>query len=199
MFAAESLSVIRADRLLFEAVSFSLAPGAALLLKGRNGAGKSTLLRVLAGLRRPDHGDTNWNNVNILQDREAHAARIGWLSHHDAIKPALTARENLLFPARVQGGDIDTALQRMGLADLSDLPARMLSAGQKRRLALARAMLGDRPLWLLDEPLNGLDTPSITLLTAALAAHRSRGGIVIAATHQGQPLPGAALLQLAPE
>jgi len=199
MFLAENLFVVRDDRIIFDRVGFSLAPGAALLLLGRNGAGKSTLLRVLAGMRRPDGGRVTWDGEEIFADPVAHTERLAWLSHLDAMKPGLTARENLAFAACIQGGKILSVLERMGLADLADLPVRMFSAGQKRRLALARVMLGGRPLWLLDEPTNGLDAVSVERLTATLATHRAQGGMVIAATHQSLALPCAAVLRLGPE
>jgi heme exporter protein A len=196
MLTALHLTVIRNDRLVLDNLSLTLAPGGAAVLLGRNGAGKSTLLRTLAGLRRPDAGELLWNHHPIHLDRDAHAARVAWLSHQDAIKPGLTTRENLAFAARCHGGDIDQALARLNLTDLADLPARMLSAGQKRRTALARMMLGNRPLWLLDEPTNGLDAASIALLARALAEHRAQGGMVIAATHTDLALPDAAVIQL---
>ena len=196
MLYADQLFVVRNDRILFDGVGFSLAAGGALLLVGPNGAGKSTLLRVLAGLRRPDGGTVRWDGAEILADRDAHSARVTWLSHLDAVKPGLSAAENLAFAARVQGGDVASVLDRMGLAELADLPARMLSAGQKRRLALARVMLGDRPLWLLDEPTNGLDSGSVVRLAEAIAAHRAQGGMVIAASHLDLALPDAAILDL---
>jgi len=196
MLLAENLLVVRGDRILIEDTGFALAPGGALLLRGRNGAGKSTLLRIIAGLRRPDAGTISWDGGDVFADRLAHAGRLSWLSHQDALKPGLTARENLAFSAHTQGGDVAAVLARMGLSELAALPARMLSAGQKRRLALARTLLGDRPLWLLDEPANGLDAESVTGLAAALAAHRAAGGMVIAATHQDLPLPNAAELRL---
>jgi len=196
MLYADQLFVVRNDRILFDGVGFSLAAGGALLLVGPNGAGKSTLLRVLAGLRRPDGGTVRWDGAEILADRDAHSARVTWLSHQDAVKPGLSAAENLAFAAKMQGGDVASALDRMGLGELADLPARMLSAGQKRRLALARVMLGDRPLWLLDEPTNGLDSGSVVRLAEAIAAHRARGGMVIAASHLDLALPDAAILDL---
>jgi len=196
MFSARELFVIRGDRIVFEGVGFDLAPGGALLVFGRNGAGKSTLLRILAGLRRPDSGQVLRDGADIFADREAHMARVAWLSHQDAVKPGLTVRENLLFAARIQGGAIGRALERMALEHLADLPARMLSSGQRRRLALARTMLGDRPLWILDEPANGLDAASAALLAAAIAIHRGEGGMVCAATHLDLALPDAAVLTL---
>ena len=121
---------------------------------------------------------------------------LAYVGHLDAVKPGLTAAENLRFVASLSGGDPGAALDAMGLGALADLPARLLSAGQKRRLALARLPLAHAALWLLDEPTLGLDTASIGRLGALLAAHRGGGGIVVAATHLPLPLPGAAELRL---
>ncbi|MCP9319465.1 heme ABC exporter ATP-binding protein CcmA [Acetobacter persici] len=185
---AESLSVFRGDRLVLDDVSLTLAPGGALLLTGPNGAGKSTLLRVLAGLRRPDGGALLWDGVPVTQDRTAHAARVAYLGHQDALKPSLTVQENLALFARAGGGEMDTALKAVDLLHLSTLPARLLSAGQKRRTALARVLLAQAPLWLLDEPSLGLDAAAVDLLGAAIAAHRAQGGLVVATTHVPLPL-----------
>lgn len=196
MLIADNIAVLRGGRLVLDGVNLVLAAGGALLLRGPNGAGKSTLLRCLAGLRRPDAGIITWNGQDIFADRETHATRIGWASHADATKPGLSARENLDFAAQTQGGDIVTALESVGLADRAALPARMLSAGQKKRLALARLLLGRRPLWLLDEPTNGLDAATVARLGALIESHRAEGGMLIAATHLDLPLRGAALLEL---
>ncbi len=193
---AEHLSAIRGERLVFHAVSFDLPEGGALILSGRNGAGKSTLLRVLAGLTRPASGRLLWDGEDALADRAAHGARVALLGHQDALKPGLTAAENLAFAARLSGRKVEDALVALGIEDLADLPARMLSAGQKRRLALARVSLSAAPLWLLDEPTLGLDEAAIARLGALLARHRAAGGMVVAATHVGLPLPGAETLRL---
>jgi len=196
MLEARNLACIRGERAIFADLSFHLAPGGALLLVGANGAGKSTLLRLLAGLLRPEAGDLLWDGADALADRAAHAARLRYLSHQDALKPALTARENLEFFAHLWGGGVDAALAALDLLPLADLPARVLSSGQKRRLALARLALAPAPLWLLDEPTVGLDAASVGRLGALLAAHRAAGGMVLAATHLPLPLPGALELRL---
>jgi heme exporter protein A len=196
MLSAENLLVIRGGRVVLDGAGLAVARGGALLLRGRNGAGKSTLLRCLAGLRCPDAGRICWDGVDVFADRDAHAGRVAWLSHLDAVKAGLSVRENLAFAARVQGGDAGAALARMGLAELADVPTRMLSAGQKRRVALARMMLGRRPLWLLDEPTNGLDVASVGRLQGAIEAHRAEGGMVIAATHLDFTLPGSLTMEL---
>ena len=191
VLAAEDLAARRGGRVVFAGLSLRAAPGEALLLLGPNGAGKSTLLRVLAGLLRPAAGSLAWAGEEVALDAAAHGARTRYLGHQDAIKPSLTPREDLGFWARLRGGEPEAALASMGLSGLGGLPCRTLSAGQRRRLALARLTLGDAPLWLLDEPTLGLDTASVVRLGALLAAHRARGGIVLAATHLPLPLPGA--------
>ncbi len=197
MLEARELACLRGERVVFAGLSFALEAGTALLLTGANGAGKSSLLRLLAGLIPPAEGVLLWQGQDALADRAAHARRLRYLSHQDALKPALTARENLAFFARLWGGDAEAALAALDLLPLADLPARVLSAGQKRRLALARLALGaDAPLWLLDEPTVGLDTASVARLGALLARHRAAGGMVIAATHLPLPLLDARELRL---
>ncbi len=195
MLQAAGLAAMRGERLVFAQVGFTVPQGGALLLEGPNGSGKSTLLRVLAGLGRAEVGTLTWNGEDVLADRAAHAARVAYLGHQDAVKPGLGVAENLAF----WGGRtaVADALERMGLHRLADLPARMLSAGQRRRLALARLALSEAKLWLLDEPTLGLDAVSVTGLGALLAGHRAAGGVVVAATHLPLPLPGADALRLA--
>lgn len=186
----EEVSCFRGDRLVLNHVSVSVAAGGALVLVGPNGAGKSTLLRVLAGLKRVDAG-----RVRFDGDTD-YAGKAAYLGHQDAVKPGLSALENLAFAARIGGGSPRTALEGVGLGALAAFPARMLSAGQKRRLALARLALLGAPLWLLDEPTVGLDMAAIERFGGALAAHRATGGVVVAATHIALPLEGAVTLDL---
>lgn len=193
MLEADGLAAIRGERLVFADIGFRLEPGAALLLTGPNGAGKSTLLRVLAGLVRAEAGRLCWDGAEVLVDRAGLAGRLAYVGHQDAIKPGLTVAENL----RVWGIGVTPALAAVGLAALAGLPARMLSAGQRRRLALARLALAPRALWLLDEPTLGLDRASVERLATLLVGHRAAGGMVIAATHLPLPLPDARTLALA--
>jgi heme exporter protein A len=186
----EGLSVFRGERLVLDRVGLGAAAGGAVLLLGPNGAGKSTLLRVVAGLLRPAGGRV------LFDGDEEFAGRVAYLGHLDAIKPGLTAAENLAFAARISGGDVGAALAALGLSRLADLPARMLSAGQKRRLALARLSLAGAPLWLLDEPTLGVDAASVAAFGEVLARHRAAGGVVLAATHLPLPLPDAAEVRL---
>ena len=189
---AAGVSAFRGERLVLRDLSFEVPDGGALLLLGANGSGKSTLLRVLAGLKRLDAGQVAWRG----QDVREQPAPVAYLGHLDAVKPGLTARENLALAARVGRGDPAQALAALELSALADLPARLLSAGQKRRLALARLLVSRAGLWLLDEPTLGLDADSVARLGALMAAHRAAGGVVVAATHLPLPLENAADLRL---
>ena len=193
---ARGITVFRGERLVLDGIDLSCAGGGAVLLTGPNGAGKSTLLRILAGLRAPDAGSLLWDGAPIRDDSLAHARRIAYLGHQDALKPGLTLAENLRLAGITGGGALDSALAAVALSDLRDLPARLLSAGQKRRAALARVLLLRAPLWLLDEPSLGLDAGAIDLLGALLARHRAEGGLVVATTHVPLPLDGAEQLGL---
>ncbi len=194
MLVAEALAAFRGERLVFRDLSFRVEPGDALVLAGPNGSGKSTLLRVLAGLAPPAAGRLLWDGADALLDLTEHAARLRYLGHQDAVKLGLTTAENLAVAAK--GEPVGPALEALGLAELATLPARILSAGQKRRLAIARLAFGAAPLWLLDEPTLGLDDASVARFAALLARHRARAGLVIAATHLPLPLPGARELRL---
>ena len=196
MLSAKDVAVFRGERLVFSDFSFSVAAGGALVLTGPNGSGKSTLLRLLAGLIRPAAGRLVWDGADAFADLAEHGRRVAYVGHQDAVKPGLTVAENLRFSAAVSGRSIGAALSSVGLQTLAELPARMLSAGQKRRLALSRLLLSAAPLWLLDEPSLGLDRAAIERLGALLATHRAGGGMVVAATHVALPLPGAAELRL---
>ncbi len=179
--------MFRGERLVFRDIFLHLRPGGALLLRGPNGAGKSSLLRAVAGLTPVAAGKILWDGEDALEDLPTHARRIAWLGHLDAIKLALTAAEQVSTPA---------ALAALGLSGYAELPAKFLSAGQKRRLALARVAASGAPLWLLDEPTNGLDAASISRLAGIFAAQRASGGMILASTHTDLDLPGAEILRL---
>ena len=201
MLKAEGLAAFRGERLVFRDLDFAAAAGGALVLAGPNGSGKSTLLRLLAGLGRAAAGRLLWDGRDALADLATHAKRVAFVGHQDAVKPGLTVAENLAFCAALasagSGATVAEALAALALTDLADLPARMLSAGQTRRLALSRLALTAAPLWLLDEPTLGLDTAAIARFGSLLHGHRERGGIVIAATHVPLPLHDVVEFRLA--
>ena len=193
----ENIALERGERRIAGGITARVAGGAALLLQGPNGSGKSTLLRVLAGLLPPAEGAVKWDGADVARAREAHRARLCYLGHQDALKAGLTALENLQFWARFAADDRDAAaaLAAFGLARLADRPARTLSAGQRRRLALSRLALSDAPLWLLDEPVTALDAEARAMFAALLGQHLAKGGLAVIATHE--PLAAeAAVLRL---
>ena len=197
-FNGSDISCIRGGRLVFDGLSFDVDSGGAVLLTGPNGSGKSTLLRVMAGLIDPTVGGLFWDGEAVAGNKPDHCARLHYLAHAEAIKPPLSVTEDLRFWQAVNGSDapVGDAIDAMGLGDRAEIPCRYLSAGQRRRLALARLLLSDTELWLLDEPSVGLDTASIARLRSAIAAHRAGGGIVIAATHVDLGLDAAQALDL---
>jgi len=172
--------------MVFRGLSLRAESGRALSLEGPNGAGKSSLLRMLAGLLAPAAGDISFETARgAVGEAEERGRLVGLLAHQDAVKPQLTPRETLDFHARLYGvaACAPVLLERVGLKRQAELPCQYLSAGQKRRLALARLVLSARPLWLLDEPLAALDAQGKDLLRAMIATHCAAGGIVVAATH----------------
>ena len=196
-FAGRGLACRRGERLVFAGLSFTVPPGGALALTGPNGSGKSSLLRLMAGLTPPEAGGLAWDGVPAREDPAAHRARLHFIGHDDAVKPALTVAETLTFWAGMHGGSaIAPALEHFGLAALAAWPCRLLSAGQRRRLALARLVASPAPLWLLDEPLTGLDSDAVADLASAIAAHRAQGGLVVYSTHTALPLEDIATLSL---
>ncbi len=199
LFVAENLACVRGGRRLFAGLAFELGPGDALILRGPNGSGKSSLLRLLAGFLAPVAGQLLWDGTPLTNDWPAHRNRLHYVGHADAVKTILTVRENLSFAAAIAGGAadaIDRALEAFDLLRLAAVPARHLSAGQKRRLALARLLATERALWLLDEPGVGLDAANRVHLERAVAGHRAAGGIAVIATHGDIDVADAQLLEL---
>jgi heme exporter protein A len=199
--SASKLACARGGRLVFEDLSFALGAGEALVLTGPNGSGKSSLLRQIAGLLDVAAGaiTLEGGDPDLTLAEQTH-----YLGHLDALKPAMTVTETLGFWASWFGApdaspDIPAALDGMGLAPLADLPVAYLSAGQKRRLALARLLVAPRPVWLLDEPTVALDAASIVQLGRAMRSHLAGGGLIIAATHLDLGLAGARTLRLGAE
>lgn len=198
-FHADQLACRRGDRLIFQGLGFSVPAGGALLLLGPNGSGKSSLLRLLAGLLKPAGGDIFWGAVPVTGDRESHVGRLHYLGHQDAIKPVLTVEENLLFWARLHDPKtpeprVAAALAAFNLTALAQTPGKLLSAGQRRRLALARLALAPGKLWLLDEPTLGLDTASVARLGTLMQRHLAADGLIVAATHLPLPVDAETLV-----
>lgn len=192
----EGLACRRGGRRVFAGVSFALGPGEALAVTGRNGAGKSSLLAIIGGRLAAEAG---YVRVEGADDLAAPAEGLHVVGHRDALKGSLTARENLAFAQGLLGAPRlapDAALAAVGLAHAVDLPVAWLSAGQRRRAALARLLVAWRPLWLLDEPTAALDAASQDLLARLVAAHRAEGGLVVAATHQPLGYPDLRSLAL---
>lgn len=191
------LACRRGGRLVFDRLSFGLGEGELLALTGRNGSGKTTLLRALAGLSPPEAGTVCWQGADIALDPETWRGRLAWLGHLEGLKGDLTVVENLLTAERLRGGEagdrLDGALLAFDLTGLAARPVRTLSAGQRRRTALARVMVSPAPLWLLDEPLNALDAPAQVAFRLALQAHLAAGGLAIAATHADLGVEGRSL------
>ncbi len=193
----EGLAIARGDRLLFEALSLSLSIGEAVALAGRNGAGKTSLLRAIAGLIRPLAGQVRFSGADgEIPAEDARSRDLHLLGHQDGLKAGRTAFEELLFQARWTGGSTagaEAACERLGLQRLRDLEVRKLSAGQRRRLALARLIAAPRPLWLLDEPLAPLDAEQRALFGALMGEHLAGGGLILAAVHDPLPISARAV------
>jgi heme exporter protein A len=193
---AENVSIGRGERTLFGPRSFHVDAGRAVMLTGPNGSGKTTLLRTLVGFV-PLLGGTirlEGGSAEYTIAEQCHYA-----GHRDAVRAALTVRENALFWCRFLGGAdarAEAALERFGLTRIADVPAAYLSAGQRRRLGLARLLLADRPLWLLDEPIASLDAPGVETLMALMTAHVTGGGLLVVATHAPLALPAVSELRL---
>lgn len=187
--SVENLACRRGERLLFEALSFELNAGELLLIEGRNGSGKTTLLRTLAGLKATDEGKIFWQGKLSKQQSETFHAELAWLGHLNGIKGDLTAIENLQIYCRLRNLNVSEqelwdALDTIGLFGYEDLPTRVLSQGQKRRVALAAFLLNNAKLWILDEPFSALDVAAVDLLQSILRKHLDAGGMIILTTHQ---------------
>jgi heme exporter protein A len=193
---ADRLACIRGGRTLFDELSFVVEPGRALILVGPNGAGKTTLIRIIAGLLAPTAGRVVLDGGDAERGLGEHCHYVG---HLNAVKASLTVEENARFWGWYLGGEdarLGPALAAFGLEGLRDIPAGYLSAGQKRRLGLARVLIAERPIWLLDEPTSALDASGQAMLAGLMQAHLGRGGMILAATHGPIGLDRATELKL---
>jgi len=201
MLEVTNLECIRGDRTLFSGLEFSLEAGELLHLQGQNGSGKTSLLRTLCGLIAPSQGSVHWKGNNIRRQRDEFAADMLFLGHLNGIKADLTAVENLRILCKLDGLDLSDenlwrVLEKMGLYGHEDLPVRVLSQGQKRRVTLSRLLLSKGPLWLLDEPFTSLDKAAVDFLQTVIAEHLKDGGMVMLTTHQEVALTTGEVRQL---
>jgi heme exporter protein A len=194
VFAGRKLACRRGERMIFAGLDFSLEPGGLLLLRGANGSGKSTLLRLMAALLRPEAGELAWDREAIGEEPDRHRRRLAFLGHLDALKGPLSAAENIAFWCGEAAAG--PALTAFGIERLAHLPTRLISAGQRRRVALARIFASQTPLWLLDEPTNALDAEAEALFADILARHRAQGGMAVIALHGERAPPDATVLNL---
>jgi heme exporter protein A len=189
MLEVSNLACSRGDHRLFSGLSFALHPGQIMQVQGENGSGKTSLLRTLCGFLMPDEGDIRWNGGSVSELQEEYYADMLYLGHLNAIKDELSGLENLRISAGMSGIDLGeteaiAALRRMGLKGRELLPTKVLSQGQRRRVALARLLVSDAKLWVLDEPLAALDVAAVVLIEELIAEHLARHGMVIFTTHQ---------------
>ncbi len=196
MLEAVNLGCTRGDRRLFKGLNFSIKPGELIELRGANGSGKTSLLRILCGLATPAEGEVRWQGTNIRSLGEEYSRVVSYLAHQNGVKDELSAIENLRISCGVAGNTLSTVnaqkiLERVGLSRQQNLPARSLSAGQRRRVALARLLTSVATVWILDEVLTSLDDTAIKLSRQVISDHLSKGGLAIIATHQELDLAAA--------
>ena len=201
LLSAHNLACLRGERLLFKGLSFELGAGELLLVQGGNGQGKTSLLRLLTGLARPEDGEIRWRGTSIRAQRIGYHAEMMYLGHANGVKDDLNPVENLRFADGLQGRAFDeqgavATLEKLGLSRCLDLPCRVLSFGQRRRVALAALLLAGATLWILDEPLTGLDVHAVAMMEGLLREHLQGGGMVVATTHQALNLQGIAVKRL---
>ncbi|HEU4779809.1 MAG TPA: cytochrome c biogenesis heme-transporting ATPase CcmA [Steroidobacteraceae bacterium] len=200
MLTVQDVHLWRGDRHVLRGVSFDAQPGKCVLLTGKNGAGKTTLIRAIAGLLDPEEGQVFWRGAPARNQRDEFHSELAYLGHEPPLKGDLTARENLQYSIGIRRPvsalEIDAALVRTGAKAFSDRATRMLSAGQKRRVALAGVLLANAVLWLLDEPTTNLDADGQQLVRDLISEQLARDGIVVAAVHHSLALPAEQLMPL---
>jgi len=201
MLSAIDLSCVRGERPLFAGVDLAVGAGEWLHVRGANGSGKTSLLRLLAGLSQPARGEVRWGGKPVAEDAQAFRADLLFLGHHAAVKEDLTSLENLQLASQLDGGGLPrpeaaAALRRFGLKGREDLPVRFLSAGQKRRVLLARLLTRKAKLWVLDEPFTALDTRAVQMLGTLIGEHVADGGMAVVTSHQAVPIDGGKALDL---
>ncbi|EGQ8042199.1 TPA: cytochrome c biogenesis heme-transporting ATPase CcmA [Vibrio alginolyticus] len=189
MLEVSNLTAIRDERVLFENLQFEIKPGELVQIEGRNGTGKTTLLRIVTGLGDREEGVIKWKGEEVEKSRDVFHQDLLFLGHQTGVKRELTALENLRFYQSIQNNrssdeEIFIALAQVGLAGREDVPVAQLSAGQQRRVALARLWLSKQILWILDEPLTAIDKQGVKVLESLFASHADNGGIVVLTTHQ---------------
>lgn len=198
---ASNLAGVRGTERLFEGLNFSVQPGELVWVRGQNGSGKTTLLRMVTGLASPEVGEITWGGVPLRAAEDFHNDLV-YLGHHNGLKDDLSARESLRFLSRLHGRDvtvdqIDAALRRMEIFHRRNLPTRVLSQGQRKRVALARLALESRPgLWVLDEPFDALDDSGVAIVNSLLQAHLSFKGSIILTSHISLKIPGVPVKEL---
>jgi heme exporter protein A len=202
MLEVINLACSRGEHRLFTGLSFALKAGQLMQVAGTNGSGKTTLLRTLCGFLQQDEGEIHWDGQNVRQAKEQYLSDMFYLGHHNAIKDELSALENLCISAGLAGYQIDDqtallALRRMGLRGRERLPVKVLSQGQRRRVALARLLVEEARLWILDEPLTALDVGAVSLMEELIGEQLSKGGSVIFTTHQPLAVAGVETQRLA--
>jgi len=200
MLTVQGVHLWRGDRHVLRGLSFEGQPGKCVLLTGKNGAGKTTLIRAIAGLLDPEEGQVFWRGAPARARRDEFHSELAYLGHEPPLKGDLSASENLKYSVGIRRSvttaEIDAALTRTGASTFADRPTRMLSAGQKRRVALAGVLLANAVLWLLDEPTTNLDADGQQLVRELIAEHLARAGLVVAAVHHPLPLPAEQLVTL---
>jgi heme exporter protein A len=201
MLTAHQLTCVRGERRLFAGLDLAVAPGEWLHVRGENGAGKTSLLRLLVGLMQPAEGEIRWDGKPVRELGDEYRRHMLFLGHHGAVKEELTTLENLHFAAELDGArlfdrEAIAALHRFGLRGREELPVRYLSAGQKRRVLLARLVTRKAKLWVLDEPFTALDVKAVDMLSALIGEHLAAGGMAVLTSHQAMPIAGGRVLQL---